>query len=251
MISEFKEDSIMKIGIIGAMEEEISLLKKVIKKRKHGLIADFEYFTGELEQHKIVVLKSGIGKVNAATSATIMNYKFKCDYIINIGSAAGLGKGISVGDVVIASESCYHDVNIVGFGYKHGQVPRMPECYVSDAFLMRLAENCTQYVENHQTFAGLIVSGDAFMNDPENVTSIKKHFPNAIASEMESCSIAQVCYRLKIPFINIRSISDIAGENAHINYKKFLDLASTNSVNFILLMLRNWDKQGFKGKLNE
>ncbi len=123
----------MKIGLIGAMEEEVEILKNKLENRQDKKIAESVFYLGDLDGHEIILLQSGIGKVNAAVGTTLMIHVFQPDYIINTGSAGGFDPRLSVGDVVIGSEVRHHDVDVTVFGYEYGQVPQMPACYLSDS----------------------------------------------------------------------------------------------------------------------
>ena len=225
----------MRVGIIGAMDEEIQLLKDRIKNCQEQVIANFEFSIGQLENQNIVLLKSGIGKVNAAIATTLLDQHFKCDYIINTGTAAGLHKNIKIGAVVIASELRYYDVDVTSFGYEYGQVPKMPPFYKSDPFLLELAAQSANQITKHQILTGLIVSGDSFLNESVQISLIQEKFPNVLAAEMEACAIAQVCYKFNIPFVIVRSISDLADHKSHLD---FMHVAAQNLTKFILVILQ-------------
>src|SRR5690606_22914425 len=115
----------MKIAIIGAMEEEVTLLREKIEGREQEVIAGCEFTTGMMDDAEVVLLRSGIGKVNAAMSTAILLERFKPDYVINTGSAGGFNPDLNVGDVVISTEVRHHDVDVTAFGYEYGQVPQL------------------------------------------------------------------------------------------------------------------------------
>lgn len=233
----------MRIGIIGAMEEEVELLKSKMNEPEDHIIAGCEFFLGNLEGVNVILSKSGIGKVNASICTTLMNQLFQPDYIINTGSAGGFHQSLKVGDIVISTEVRYNDVDATVFGYEFGQVPRMPAYYEPNEMLMNVAENCAEEIGIHSV-KGLIVSGDSFMSDHERVESIRQQFNDPYCSEMEAGAIAQVCYQFQCPFVIIRSLSDIAGSDAKISYDQFLKKASVHSAKMVLLMLKEMRNRG-------
>lgn len=230
----------MRIGIIGAMEEEVIILKEKMENLKKEVIAGSEFYAGILEGRDVVLLKSGIGKVNAAMATTLLIELYKPDYIINTGSAGGFHKELKVGDIVISSELRYHDVDATVFGYEYGQVPGMPPSYIPSQELVKIAEQAAEKIDIN-VVKGLITSGDSFMSDEDRVIEVKKLFPDLYAAEMEATAIAQVCSQFDIPFVIIRSLSDIAGQEAKLSYDQFLKVASVNSANLIILMLKEFN----------
>jgi adenosylhomocysteine nucleosidase len=224
----------MKIGIIGAMEEEVVLLRDRLKDLEEKKLAGCEFYSGKLDGLEVILLKSGIGKVNAAIGTTLMIELYQPEVIINTGSAGGFHKELNVGDVVISTDVRHHDVDATIFGYEYGQVPQMPASYVPDETLVKAAEKAGARVENIQVVKGLIASGDSFMSDHARVEEIKTKFPELFAAEMEAAAIAQTCYQFGVPFVIIRSLSDIAGKDARVSYDQFLQTASQNSADLVL-----------------
>ncbi|WP_280768571.1 5'-methylthioadenosine/S-adenosylhomocysteine nucleosidase [Salipaludibacillus daqingensis] len=232
----------MRIGIIGAMEEEVELLKSEMTLSEETIIAGCEFFLGRLNGVEVILSKSGIGKVNAAISTTLMNQLYYPDFIINTGSAGGFHQELAVGDIVISTEVRYNDVDATVFGYEFGQVPRMPAFYEPSDSLVKLAEECAVEV-GVNAVKGLIISGDSFMSDHERVVVVRKKFNNPFCSEMEAGAIAQVCHQFQTPFVIIRSLSDIAGKDAKVSYDQFLETASVHSAKMVMLMLEEFRKQ--------
>lgn len=226
----------MRIGIIGAMDEEVELLIEKLDNKKEEKRVGCEFYSGILNGVDVVLLKSGIGKVNAAIGTTLLIEKFAPNYVINTGSAGGFEKGLKVGDIVISTEVRYNDVDATVFGYEFGQVPRMPAFYEPNEMLVSVAEKSTIEVGVHSV-KGLILSGDSFMSDEKRVFELKEMFPASYCAEMEAGAIAQVCFQFKCPFVIIRSLSDIAGSDAKISYDQFLKTASVNSAKLVLLMI--------------
>jgi len=227
----------MRVGIIGAMDEEVDLLRSKLNERKDTSLAGSKFYQGKIDSLDVVLLKSGIGKVNAAMGTALMIEKFKPDVIINTGSAGGFHRDLNVGDVVISSEVRHHDVDVTIFGYEYGQVPRMPAYFSPDQRLVSAAVKSAEKINGIQVAEGLVASGDSFMNDPERVEFIRSKLPDLYAAEMEAAAIAQVAYQFEVPFVIIRSLSDIAGKDSNISFDQFLETAAKNSAELILLML--------------
>ena len=224
----------MKIAVIGAMEEEVEALRSAIENPKTTVIANSEYTEGTYDGHDVVLLKSGIGKVNAAMSTTILLHHFKPEAVINTGSAGGFDQSLEVGAVVISDEVRHHDVDVTVFGYEMGQVPGLPAAFLSDEKLRKVAEEAVKEVGQHQFASGLIATGDSFMNDPARVESVRGHFPHMKASEMEAAAVAQVCHQFGVPFVVIRALSDIAGKESNISFDEFLPTAAKHSTEIVL-----------------
>lgn len=227
----------MKIAVIGAMEQEVEALRGALQNPQVTTIANSEYTTGTYAGKEVVLLKSGIGKVNAAMSTTILLNDFKPDVVINTGSAGGYDESLEVGAVVISDEVRHHDVDVTIFNYEMGQVPQMPAAFKSDEKLMEIAEEAVKEIGEHQFAVGLICSGDSFMNDPERVSKVREYFPQMKAVEMEAAAVAQVCYQFGTPFVVIRALSDIAGKESHISFDEFLPLAAKHSTEIVLKVI--------------
>lgn len=228
----------MKIAIIGAMEEEVHVLRDKLNNLKKEEIAGSEYNVGTYEGKEVVLLKSGIGKVNAAMATAILLEKYQPDVVINTGSAGGLHTDLNVGDVVISTEVRHHDVDVTAFNYEYGQVPGMPAAFPADEKLKEIAKNCAEKVTGIQVVEGLIVTGDSFMNDPVRVEFVKGKFGDLYAVEMEAAAIAQVCYAFKVPFVVTRALSDIAGKESDVSFDQFIHTAAVNSTLMVEEMIK-------------
>lgn len=228
----------MKIAVIGAMEEEVRILRDKLENRVVETVAGSEFTTGTFAGHEVVLLKSGIGKVNAAMATTILLERYQPDKVINTGSAGGFHQSLNVGDVVISTFVRHHDVDVTIFNYEYGQVPGLPAAFEADAELVALAENCMKHVEGVQVVKGTIATGDSFMNDSERVAFVRGKFKDLYAVEMEAAAVAQVCYQYKVPFVIIRALSDIAGKESNVSFDQFLDQAALHSTRFIENMLQ-------------
>ena len=228
----------MSIGIIGAMDEELELLLKNTKISKRENKANMEFNFGKLLEKEVVIVRCGIGKVNAAICTQILIDDFSVNKVINVGIAGGIGKDVLPGDIVIAENLVQHDMDTTAFGDKIGQIPRVDTYdFKCDSTLITLAKKACDGFKTTNYFTGRIVSGDQFIADIEKITWLNKEF-NALACEMEGASIAQVCYLNNIPFVVIRSISDNANNGAHMDYEKFKPIAVKNSTSIIENMLK-------------
>jgi adenosylhomocysteine nucleosidase len=229
----------MIIGIIGAMDEEVEILLKEIVIEKKEVKAMMEFNCGSLWGQKVVVVRSGIGKVNAAVCAQILVDDFQVEAIINVGIAGGIGENINPGDVVIADNLVQHDMDTSAFGDRIGQIPRLDtfDFKCSKDLVGKAKEACSN-LNNVKSFVGRIVTGDQFIADALKIKWLSNEF-DAIACEMEGASIAQVCHLNSVPFVVIRSISDNASTGAHMDYEKFKYIAVENSVVIVRNMLKD------------
>lgn len=220
------------IGIIGAMQEEIEILKGDMQELQTEKIAHVEIFKGNLYGKDVVLMQSGIGKVNAAICATLLIQEYQPEMIINTGSAGGLGSSLAVGDIVISQSVLHHDVVATAFGYELGQVPGMPARYLADE---KLIEYTQQAIENNNLKAhiGLIVSGDSFIGSSEQKQEILGNFKESLAVEMEAAAVAQTCHQFEVPFIITRAISDLANGEAEMSFEEFLKVACVSSSKIV------------------
>ncbi|MEK4028728.1 5'-methylthioadenosine/S-adenosylhomocysteine nucleosidase [Pseudobacillus sp. FSL P4-0506] len=233
----------MKIAIIGAMEEEVVILREQMENRQVETIANSEFTTGTLNGAEVILLRSGIGKVNAAMTTAILLHHFRPDAVINTGSAGGLNPALNVGDVVISTEVRHHDVDVTAFGYEYGQVPQLPAAFEADEKLISIAVGCASEAGEEQVVKGLIATGDAFMSDPARVLEVGKKFNGLQAVEMEAAAIAQVAYQFGVPFVIIRSISDIAGKESDVSFEQFLPKAARHSANLVVGIVNQLSRQ--------
>lgn len=232
----------MKIAIIGAMEEEVTILRDHIDVKQVETIANSEYTTGTMNGAEVVLLRSGIGKVNAAMTTSVLLQHFQPDVIINTGSAGGLNPELNVGDVVISTEVRHHDVDVTAFGYEYGQVPQLPAAFQANKKLLDIAVSCAKAEGDIQVVTGLIATGDSFMSDPERVKFIGTKFNDLQAVEMEAAAIAQVAHQFSTPFVIIRSLSDIAGKESNISFDQFLPKAALHSSQLVMKMVEQLAK---------
>lgn len=231
--------SLKTVAVIGAMEQEIELLREAADNVKTLSFGQFTAYEGHLSGRRTVLALSGIGKVNAAVATAWLIHQFAPDCVINTGSAGGLGKGLKVGDVVIGTETAHHDVDVTAFGYVWGQVPQLPAVFVSDDLLVGKAKRAARTFEGAAVEQGLIVSGDRFVHSSEGVAEIRKHFPEVKAVEMEAAAIAQTCHQLETPFVIIRAVSDSADEKADISFDEFLKTAAASSAKMVAEIVKS------------
>lgn len=222
------------IGIIGAMEEEVEQLVAAMDIKKTEEKAGMKFFSGSLSRKEVTIVRSGIGKVNAAVCAQILVSNFNVDTIMNTGIAGSLDAAIDIADVVISEDVLHHDMDATGFGYPKGQIPRMDTLsFPADETLINAAlEACKVAVPDIGIHKGRIVSGDQFISDKKRKEEIVESFQGK-CTEMEGASIAQVAYLNKIPFVIIRTISDKADDSASVDYPTFEKKAIANSVKIV------------------
>lgn len=227
----------MKIGIIGAMEPEVAILKDAMEQTAVTQKAGFTFYEGKLADQDIILVQSGIGKVASCIATTLLIESFSPDCVINTGSAGGFEPSLNVGDVVIASEVRHHDVDVTAFGYEMGQVPNMPAGFKAHPALMSAAKDAIAHMQGIKTMTGLVCTGDSFMCDPARIEVTRSQFPDMLAVEMEGAAIAQTCYQLDTPFVVIRSLSDIAGKESPESFESYLVKASENSSKMVTALL--------------
>jgi adenosylhomocysteine nucleosidase len=228
----------MKAGIIGAMEPEVAILKAKLTNSTTTEHAGYTFYQGQLNGSDVVIVQSGIGKVAAALATAILIDKFQPDYIVNTGSAGGFEQSLKVGDIVISTEVRYHDVDVTAFGYEIGQLPGNPAAYIPHPILVSAAQAGVAKLENIQTLLGLITTGDTFMTTDEDIAKARANFPSMAAVEMEGAAIAHTCHQFNIPFVVIRSMSDIAGKESPTSFEAYLETASVNSSQLVENMLK-------------
>lgn len=228
------------IGIIGAMEEEVALLKE--KMQIDGVLkrASMEFYKGTLQGKEVVVVRSGIGKVNAGLCTQILVDLFDVKKVINTGIAGSLDAGINIGDIVISAEALQHDMDATQFGYPLGQIPRMETfAFPADAAMVKVAkEACEKVNPEVQVFTGRVVTGDQFVASRELKDRIKGNF-DGLCTEMEGAAIAQAAWLNEVPFVIIRAISDKADDSAEMDYPTFERQAILHSVRLTEEMIRN------------
>ena len=227
----------MKAGIIGAMEPEVAILKDKLTDLKSEQHASFTFYSGKIDGNDVVIVQSGIGKVAAALATAILLDRFAPDYVINTGSAGGFEQSLKVGDIVVSNEVRYHDVDVTAFGYEIGQLPGNPPAYIPHKTLVSAAIDSAHTLDNIKTIEGLITTGDTFMTKDDDIAKARANFPNMSAVEMEGAAIAHTCHQFDVPFVIIRSLSDIAGKESPTSFEAYLETASVNSSALVCQML--------------
>lgn len=226
------------IGIIGAMEEEVELLKEKMTDTVIIEKAGMKFVKGTLKGQTAVVVRSGIGKVNAGICTQILADEFQVEAVINTGIAGSLKAEINIGDIVLSTDTMQHDVDAREFGYPLGQIPRMETLtFLADERLRKLArEVCEKVNPDIQVFEGRVASGDQFVADKETKEKIIEN-TQAYCTEMEGAAIGQAAYLNKIPYLVIRAISDKADDSAHVDYPTFERQAIRHTVNLVSSMM--------------
>lgn len=216
-----------KFGIIAAMKEEMEEIKKIMTDIKEEEIYELNFIKGNIHSSEIILVESGIGKVNAARVTQVLIDNFNIDTIINVGSGATANEELEIGDIVIGKTLVQHDFDITAFGHPKGYISNIGVNIESDKNLINKFENVINKLQenNYKVKIGTVASGDIFCTDIKMKNEIKNRF-NADVIEMESAAIAQVCYLDKVPFIVIRSISDKPNGKNQITFDEFLRFAS-------------------------
>lgn len=216
----------MKIGIITAMNAEKKQIVQLLEEKSEKTNGKYLYIEGRLNGNELIIMESGIGKVNAAIGTLEMIKAYSPDCIISTGVAGGIDRNLSVMDVVVSKEIVYHDV-YCGDGNAYGQVQGLPLYFKGNETLF----NCAMQIDSDTPIhGGLICSGDQFITDPEELYTIKENFPEGLAVDMESGAIAQTCYLYQVPFLSFRIISDTPGVDNHWEqYSNFWDTMAQTS----------------------
>jgi adenosylhomocysteine nucleosidase len=239
-VSKYHKDWIMHkplMAIIAAMQPELDYLLEQLDKRQDSVAGAVRFYQGEINEVKVILALSGIGKVNAALTTSILIERFAPDYVINTGSAGGLKTGMQIGDVVVGNEVAHHDVDVTVFGYEHGQVPQLPPRFFANQYLIDAARQAAQVFSGAEIYTGLIVSGDQFIGTAEKNRFIKEKFADVIAVEMEAAAIAQTCHQLNVPFVIVRAISDNGDADASISFDQFLQQAAIHSAKMVINLI--------------
>jgi adenosylhomocysteine nucleosidase len=233
----FAELSVMTIGIIGAMEQEVAELRAQLENATTTTVGGCEFYQGTLAGKEVVITRSGIGKVAASVATTLLLERFSPNCVINTGSAGGFDPALRVGDVVVSSEVRFHDVDVTAFGYEMGQMAQQPAAFTADPALIELARACLAEQQDIRSAVGLICTGDQFMHRQDQLQKAVADFPAMKACEMEAAAIAQVCHQFQVPFVVVRALSDIAGKEQAESFDAFLEVAARHSSAMVLAMV--------------
>ena len=222
------------IGIIGAMEQEVAKIKEKMQDVTITSRARMDFYEGTLEGKKVVVVRSGIGKVNAGMCTQILADCYQVEAVINTGVAGSLRAEINIGDIVVSTDALQHDMDATGFGYEPAEIPLMgKKTFEADASLRSLiAETCREVNPEIGVFEGRVVSGDQFISDGDVKDRLVRMFA-PYCTEMEGAAIAQAAWLNQIPFVIIRAISDKADGSAHMDYSEFEAKAIEHTVRLV------------------
>ena len=228
----------MRFGIICAMPEEIKELKAQLTNEEVKEIGGKQYYFGQIFGQSVVLVESGIGKVEAGITPEHLITECGADVVINSGSAGGIGQGLHVGDVVISTATAYHDVDATAFDYQYGQLPgKEPRFTASEKWGQALE---TAGEQTGLTIKrGLIVSGDQFIASQEAIADILKHFPDALSSEMEGAAVGQVATDHQVPYVVVRAMSDTGDEDAGVSFDDFIIDAGKRSAKMLLQLFKD------------
>lgn len=215
------------IGIIAAMQEEVVDIVSMMNDVEKRIIHETEFYVGTLSNKEVVVVRSGVAKINAVVSTMLCLTNFPIDCVINIGSAGGLKEGMKLLDVVVSTEVAQHDLDV---GNERGKLSGQPRFVEGDATLIAKAKEAASTLKDIHVHEGLIVSGEQFIT--ANATGeIMEHFPNVACVEMEAAAVGFTCYRMGVPFVVIRSVSDIPhNEGNGMTFEEYLPLAARNAA---------------------
>ena len=229
------------ILIIGALKDEIYPIISKLKEKKEEIHYSIEITRGHFfnSNKEVIIALSHIGKTNATMTASLLIAHYKPEIVINVGSCGGLkySEGDRLGHIIIGESLVYHDFDLRAFGHKLGQVPFFPEIYFSDKDWIERALEAGKNMEV-KVFKGQILTGDRFVSNDDYLHHIKNEFPESRVVEMESTSIAQVCYRMKVPFLALRSISDFpTADDNDEEFKEHIQFASESLAHLIELLI--------------
>ncbi|WP_256761604.1 5'-methylthioadenosine/adenosylhomocysteine nucleosidase [Cohnella sp. WQ 127256] len=226
------------LGIIGAMQEEIELLLAKLDNRQTEQHAGITYYRGLFLGKKVVLTRSGVGKVNAAVCTQVLIDRYGVDAIIFTGVAGAVDPVLNIGDIVISTSSMQHDIDVTALGFPRGIIPYQEVSeYPADSHLIAIAEEAGRKVYPGRCHVGKILSGDQFIADRVMVKSLYDDL-NGACTEMEGASVAQVCYMNNIPHVIIRSMSDKADGSAHVNFAEFTIEAANRSYAIVEEMVK-------------
>ncbi|MCT4661315.1 MAG: 5'-methylthioadenosine/adenosylhomocysteine nucleosidase [Tissierellales bacterium] len=223
-----------KIGIIGAMQEEVDILQAEMNISKKEVLAGMTFFSGELRNKEVVVVMSGIGKVNAAACAQILSTHYDVDLMVNTGVAGAIHPELEPGDLVISKDLAQHDMDVTGAGCPLGEIPRLGKTYFeADTRLIGVFEEAAKLkAKESKIMIGRIVSGDLFVSAQDTKDFLWEHF-GAYCAEMEGAAIAQIAYLNQVPFVVVRAISDKADGSAEVTYEEFVKDAAKMSASIV------------------
>ena len=217
-----------KLGIIGAMEIEVAILKGKLEDAKVSRVGPMEFYEGKLCGCDVVIVMCGVGKVHAAMCTQVLCSNFGVTHIVNTGVAGSLDAQLDICDVLVSTDAIQHDMDVHYLGYDVGKVPGLDvQAFPADKMLMRYAYEASEALRPGHTKVGRVATGDQFVNDKALKARIIET-TGAKCTEMEGGAIAQVAYVNHVPFVILRAISDKADDSADLDYPTFEKLAAAN-----------------------
>lgn len=226
----------MTFGILCAMEEEIKELHDALENGTTTVVHGLKFYQGTIHGQSVVLVQSGIGKVEAGLTTALLITQFNVDVMINSGSAGALAPDLNIGDVVVSTETAYHDADARAFGYEYGQLPQQPARFTaSKEWGEKIVAAAA--ATGLKTKLGLIVTGDQFLNSPETIKTIMSHFPDALSGEMEGAAVGQVAHQFDVPYVVVRAMSDNADNDSGVNFDDFIIDAGHRSAQMLLALL--------------
>ncbi|MEA1919217.1 MAG: 5'-methylthioadenosine/adenosylhomocysteine nucleosidase [Campylobacterota bacterium] len=225
----------MKIALMGAMPEEIAPILEKVGGYSTTKYAQNTYYEATYAGHDLVIAYSKIGKVFSTLTAATMIEKFGAEMLLFSGVAGGINPRLKIGDLIVATALCQHDLDITAFGHPHGFVPEGSQFIQAEKALIEVASSVAKEM-GVSLEEGIIATGDQFVHSEERKSWIEKIF-NADALEMEGTSVAVVCEALEVPFLILRAISDTADMDASFNFEEFLESSAQESATFIMKMV--------------
>lgn len=228
-----------RIGLIGAMDEEIALFLKEMERERTEEYAGISYYLGRLAGRSVVICRSGVGKVNAAICTQVLIDRFQVEAVIFTGVAGALDPELDIGDIVVSSSCQQHDVDVTPLGLSKGAIPfqKVSE-FPADPALIRLAQEAAAAWTEGRVITGKVLSGDQFIADKEIVHQLREQLSGTCV-EMEGAAVAHVCHLNGVPFVVIRSMSDRADHSADVNFQEFAAVAARRS-NGIVKQMISW-----------
>ena len=234
-----------RIGIICAMSEELRTLYESLSDRQTVNIKGIVFYIGNIYSQPVVLVQSGIGKVQAGATAAIMMVRFAVSVVINSGSAGGISPKLSVGDLVVSTGTAYHDVDVTTSGSRWGQLPHQPLIFKASPHWENLIIKASRAVGLNAK-SGLIVSGDQFVASRQADQRILHYFPDALACEMEGAAIGQMAHQFRTPYVVIRAMSDVGDQKAEVSFDKFIMKAGRQSAQMLLNLCQGLQSRGAK-----
>ena len=225
----------MRIAIMGAMPEEIAPILEAVGEYKKSEYARNSYYEASYNGHELIIAYSKIGKVFSTLTAATLIEKFGAEILLFSGVAGGINPSLNIGDLIVATALCQHDLDITAFGHPHGYVPEGEQFIETERKLIDIANEVAKEMDIVLE-EGVIATGDQFVHSQERKDWISATF-NADALEMEGTSVAVVCEALEVPFLILRAISDTADGDASVNFEEFLEFSANRSAQFILKMV--------------